>query len=52
MSEPLNNIRADRLMPKSIHIRVLVPDSPVPLALSGRAEDLEGNPEFRERVVR
>lgn len=51
MAEPLDKIRAGRLTPKSIHVRALVPDTSTPWALPVRAEDLEDDPEFRERAA-
>jgi DNA-binding transcriptional regulator YhcF (GntR family) len=51
MGEPLDKIRAGRLTPKSIHVRALVPDTSMPWALPVRAEDLEDDPEFRERAA-
>lgn len=49
ISEPLDQIRAGRLRPESIRLRMLVPDTTRPWALPARVDDLADSPEFRER---
>ncbi|NMO93999.1 GntR family transcriptional regulator [Actinomycetospora sp. TBRC 11914] len=51
ISEPLDQIRAGRLRPDSIRVRLLVPDPARPWALPARVEDLEDSPEFRRRAT-
>ncbi len=50
LQEPLDKIRAGRLSPESVKVRVLVPDPTVPWALPCRADDLADSPEFRQRM--
>ena len=52
MQEPLDHVRAGRLSPKSIAVRILFPDSQRPWALPCRVEDLEDSPAFRKRAAR
>ncbi|ASO17957.1 DNA-binding transcriptional regulator YhcF (GntR family) [Actinoalloteichus hoggarensis] len=52
MQEPLDKIRIGRLTPKSISVRILVPDSSQPMAIPCRADDLSDSPEFRARMNR
>lgn len=51
IAEPLDKIRAGRLTPQSIHVRILVPDAAVPWALPCRADDLSDDPDFRTRTA-
>ncbi|MGB6162020.1 MAG: GntR family transcriptional regulator [Pseudonocardiaceae bacterium] len=51
MQEPLDKIRIGRLTPASIHVRILVPDTTVPMALPCQVEDLTDSPEFRARAT-
>jgi DNA-binding transcriptional regulator YhcF (GntR family) len=50
MAEPLDKIRAGRLRPQSISVRLLVPDPSIPWSLPARVDDLTDSPEFRERA--
>jgi DNA-binding transcriptional regulator YhcF (GntR family) len=50
MAEPLDKIRAGRLRPQSISVRLLVPDPSIPWSLPARVDDLADSPEFRERA--
>jgi DNA-binding transcriptional regulator YhcF (GntR family) len=52
ISEPLDKIRAGRLRPTSIRVRLLVPDPAVPWSLPCRVADGADSPEFRERALR
>lgn len=52
MAEPLDQVRAGRLTPSSLAVRILVPDTAVPWALPCRVEDRTDNPAFRERAAR
>jgi DNA-binding transcriptional regulator YhcF (GntR family) len=52
MQEPLDKIRVGRLRPKSIKVRILIPDTTSPLAIPCRADDLSDSPEFRARATR
>ncbi|WP_214368214.1 GntR family transcriptional regulator [Pseudonocardia sp. H11422] len=51
IAEPLDKIRAGRLRPESIRVRILVPDPAVPWTLPARVEDLEDSPAFRQRAT-
>lgn len=50
MSEPLDKIRAGRLRPTSITVRLLLPDPGMPWALPARIDDLADSPDFRARA--
>jgi DNA-binding transcriptional regulator YhcF (GntR family) len=50
LSEPLDKIRAGRLRPESISVRLLVPDPAIPWNLPARVDDLSDSPAFRERA--
>lgn len=50
MQEPLDKIRHGRLTPRSVHIRVLLPDTDAPWVLPCRSEDLADDPAFRARA--
>src|SRR6476469_469690 len=52
IQEPLDKIRVGRLRPKSITVRILVPDTTAPLAIPCRADDLGDSPEFRARATK
>jgi DNA-binding transcriptional regulator YhcF (GntR family) len=52
MQEPLDKIRVGRIRPKSIAIRILIPDTTAPMAIPCRADDLSDSPEFRARMTR
>lgn len=52
ISEPLDQIRAGRLRPESVRVRLLVPDPTRPWALPARVEDLADSPGFRQRATR
>jgi DNA-binding transcriptional regulator YhcF (GntR family) len=51
IQEPLDKIRIGRLRPDSIHVRILVPDTSVPMAIPCQVDDLADSPEFRERAT-
>ncbi|SDH62405.1 regulatory protein, gntR family [Actinokineospora alba] len=51
MQEPLDKIRAGRLRPESLTVRILIPDTTAPLAIPCRVEDLGDSPEFRARAT-
>jgi hypothetical protein len=51
LSEPLDQIRAGKLTPASIRIRILVPNAERPWALPCRIDDLEDEPAFRRRMA-
>jgi len=52
ITEPLDRVRAGRLTPRSIKVRVLVPDPAVPWALPARADTRADDPEFRQRMAK
>ncbi|TDP93770.1 GntR family transcriptional regulator [Labedaea rhizosphaerae] len=49
--EPLDKIRAGRLRPESVTVRILIPDTSAPLAIPCRVDDLGDSPEFRARAT-
>ena len=51
MQEPLDKIRVGRLTPRSIAVRVLIPDASRPWSLPCRVEDLADSPPFRVRTA-
>lgn len=51
ISEPLDQIRAGRLRPDSIRLRLLVPDTSRPWPLPAQVDDLADSPMFRERAA-
>ena len=51
LAEPLDQIRAGRLTPSSIAVRMLLPDARVPWALPCRVDDHADDPAFRERAA-
>jgi DNA-binding transcriptional regulator YhcF (GntR family) len=48
--EPLDQVRAGRLTPRSITIRMLMPDTATPWGLPATADDLADDPAFRQRA--
>lgn len=52
MQEPLDKVRVGRIRPKSIAIRILIPDTTTPMSIPCRADDLSDSPEFRARMTR
>jgi DNA-binding transcriptional regulator YhcF (GntR family) len=50
IQEPLDKIRVGQLVPESISIRILVPDTGRPWAVPCRVEDLADEPAFRDRM--
>lgn len=52
IQEPLDKIRAGQLKPRSLTLRILVPDTSEPMAVPCRSEDLADDPEFRQRATR
>jgi hypothetical protein len=49
--KPLDKIRIGRLRPESVHVRILVPDTTVPMAIPCQVDDLADSPEFRMRAT-
>lgn len=49
LQEPLDKIRVGQLVPESITIRILVPDTNQPWGVPCRVDDLADEPAFRER---
>lgn len=52
ISEPLDKIRAGRLRPTSVTVRMLLPDPSIPWSLPARIDDLSDSPAFRQRADR
>lgn len=52
VQEPLDKIRAGRLKPVSLRIRILLPDPRVPWTLPSKTDDLGDDPAFRDRMGR
>jgi DNA-binding transcriptional regulator YhcF (GntR family) len=52
IQEPLDKIRAGRLTPESIAIRILLPDLNLPTVVPSRAEPAGDDPAVRERAAR
>lgn len=52
VSEPLDNVRAGRLAPESITIRLLISDVTRPLAVPARADTQDDDPAVRARAER
>ena len=50
MQEPLDQVRSGRLTPRSITVRLLVPDTSVPWGLPARADNYQDDPAFRSRA--
>lgn len=52
LAEPLDKIRAGRLRPESVSVRLLVPDTDIPWSLPARVEDRQDSPAFRKRATK
>jgi hypothetical protein len=52
LSEPLDKVRAGRLRPESLTVRMLVPDPSSPWTLPAQVADLADSPAFRKRATR
>jgi DNA-binding transcriptional regulator YhcF (GntR family) len=52
LSEPLDKVRHGRLTPESVTIRILLPDTTIPMGLPCRADDLSDDPAIRARSAR
>lgn len=52
ITEPLDKVRAGRLRPETVRVRILVPDPSVPWSLPARVDDRSDSPAFRERARR
>jgi DNA-binding transcriptional regulator YhcF (GntR family) len=50
ITEPIDKVRAGRLRPESIRVRLLVPNTSNPWTLPARVDDLSDSPAFRERA--
>ena len=50
VQEPLDKIRAGRLRPESLRLRMLLPDPAVPWSLPASTADLADDPAFRSRA--
>jgi hypothetical protein len=50
IQEPLDKIRLGQLVPESIDIRILIPDTRQPWAIPARVADLADEPAFRDRA--
>lgn len=50
IQEPLDKVRHGLVAPESIHVRILTPTTSAPWALPCRADDLQDDPEFRQRA--
>ena len=51
IQEPLDKIRLGHSKPKSLAIRLLLPDATRPMVLPCRTDDLSDDPEFRDRAL-
>lgn len=51
VAEPIDKVRAGRLRPQSIRVRLLVPDTSMPWTLPAQVDDMSDNPAFRERAA-
>ncbi len=51
ITEPIDKVRAGRLRPESVRVRLLVPDTSMPWTLPARVDDLGDSPAFRERAA-
>lgn len=51
IQEPLDKIRYGHLKPKSVAIRLLLPDPAKPMTLPCKADDLTDDPDFRARAA-
>ncbi len=52
ITEPLDKIRAGRLRPESLTVRLLIPDTELPWTLPATVEGLNDSPAFRKRATR
>lgn len=52
IAEPLDKIRAGRLRPETLHVRLLVPDTSTPWTLPATVAGLKDSPAFRARATR
>src|SRR5690349_17990170 len=52
LSEPMDKVRAGRLRPQSLRVRLLVPNPETPWTLPARVDDLTDSPAFRRRAAR
>lgn len=52
ISEPLDKIRAGRLRPESLTVRLLVPDTASPWTLPATVDGLKDSPAFRARATK
>jgi DNA-binding transcriptional regulator YhcF (GntR family) len=52
ITEPLDKIRAGRLRPESLTVRLLVPDTSTPWTLPATVDGLHDSPAFRKRATR
>ena len=52
LSEPIDKVRAGRLRPQSLRVRLLVPNPETPWTLPARVDDLTDSPAFRKRAAR
>ncbi|KUP97885.1 GntR family transcriptional regulator [Thermobifida cellulosilytica] len=52
LQEPLDQVRHGRFTPRSIRIRILVPDTSVPMAVPTRGDTGADDPEIRARLQR
>jgi DNA-binding transcriptional regulator YhcF (GntR family) len=52
LTEPLDKIRAGRITPETVTVRILLPDPTAPMALPCRAETQQDDPAVRERAAR
>lgn len=50
IQEPLDKIRAGQLKPRSLSLRILVPDTSQPMAVPCSSDDLGDDPDFRDRA--
>lgn len=51
IAEPVDQVRAGRISPQSITVRIMVPDPARPWGLPCRVEDLADDPAFRARAA-
>ena len=52
LNEPIDKVRAGRLRPQSLRVRLLVPNPANPWTLPARVDDLGDSPAFRRRAAR
>lgn len=52
LAEPLDKIRAGRLRPESVAVRMLLPNPGIPWSLPARIDDMRDSPAFRQRAER